>query len=122
MNLEKICKKYSSCLTEAESLAEEVIEAVCKMLQPLIGDIEGEIGWEEGGVDTLCFYSESHSILNRSNPDLISFEEVLESVFPDLEGHVFCPLGIYLTEKEAEAVKKLLKRGVSNGKKDQNKA
>ena len=108
--IEELSKKYVKDLVEIEELANEIGREIVKICKPVIKDIEYSLGWDEAGIDTLCFFSDSHSILHSSDKTISDFEKVIVEAFPILEGHIDCPFGILLLDKEIKKIKNRLKK------------
>jgi len=98
INYSRLCKEKKECLNK---IAKKIVETC----NPVIEDLNYSIGWEEG-MDTICFYSDSHNIIALENR--IGFEDIIRKTIPELECQIETPIGIWLTEKEVKKIKKLL--------------
>ena len=109
--LDKV-KAYLKHLELACSYAEDIAEELVKALKPIIPDIKYSIGWEEGGIDEICFYSKTRNIVAKSESEglTVSLRELIEEAIPELQGHVDTPFGVYLTKEEAEQAKSILSK------------
>jgi hypothetical protein len=115
-NIKELADEYIKLCKYTEKIASQIAQMIVEACKPIIKDMEYSIGWEEAGIDTICFYSETHSIkafiLNEIY-NRIKFTEIIKEIIPELEPHIGTPRGIYLTPEEAEELKKLLlKNGV----------
>jgi len=108
MILEHIERYLTYCLN-AEIEARIIAEKISKTIKKFIPDIDYSIGWIEGGIDTICFYSKKFDIANIKKDRKVMLEDVIGSVFPDLEHNIYCPYGIYITKNLARKIKKYLK-------------
>lgn len=94
-------------------LAERIAERIADVISKATGlKVEWSLGWEEGGVDAICFF-----IKEREKWD---WEEVkagklkwlflvLYEIFPELKGLHFyfdTPFGVWLTEEEIEKIRR----------------
>ena len=112
-NLNEMVKKYIETLIEIDNYAYIIIEKIAKICKPVIKDIKCSVGWEEGGIDTLCFYSNSHH-----KQRAVCFEDLITEVIPTLKGHVYCPFGFYLSKKEAQKIRELLIKEMNKNERD----
>ena len=109
--------KFEKELVEIDNELVEIrkrLNNIAKELAKNIGDVLGEnitysIGWEEGGIETICFYLE--------HPKRKRFVECfLANVFREVYGDKFkeikfeSPFGIYITKREAERIKERIKK------------
>ncbi|MHA1328380.1 MAG: hypothetical protein ACTSRH_13845 [Promethearchaeota archaeon] len=109
MILEHIERYLTYCLN-AEKEGYIIAEKISKAIRKFIPDIDYSIGWREGGIDTICFYSKKFNITNIKKDRQVMLEDVIGSVFPDLKHNIYCPYGIYITKNLARKIKKYLKR------------
>jgi hypothetical protein len=114
--IEDFISDYTTALTKATESGEVVCKILKRALKEIgIKDADWSLGWEEGGIDLLCFYSAKRSILGLSQNkninhtefanDYIRFEKIVPEVFPELKGHIETPFGLYLTKAEAKRLK-----------------
>lgn len=108
--IEKLIEDYTDAIIQVEMRGSKLARLICKTVKSVIPDIEWSLGWAEAGIDTICFWSDSHSINTADYRECVRFEDILASVFPELQDYIDTPFGIYLTEQEAEKVKTELKR------------
>ena len=104
MNINETIKDYLGSLQKAEISGRIIGEKICDAVREIIPDIKFSLGWEEAGIDTICFYSKEFS----SRIEGKHFDWIVGEVFPELEFHVDAPFGIRLTNEEAKLVKKKL--------------
>ena len=57
MGIEEIIRRYNQAIREARRWGEEIGKTLEEALRKVIPDIWYTIGWEEGGVDTICLWS-----------------------------------------------------------------
>jgi hypothetical protein len=80
-------------------------------LKKVIPDIEYSLGWEEAGVDTLCFQSANCSVSKKGfNKNNVGLDDIIVKFFPELQHHVETPFGVYLSPKEAKEVREAMRR------------
>ena len=59
--LQELAAAHVECYQLLSTIGKIIGESVCYRLKPLIPDITFSIGWEESGIDTICFYSKQFS-------------------------------------------------------------
>lgn len=100
----KMVNDYLEAIRRAQEAGEKLGELICETVKDIIPDIEFSLGWAEAGVDTLCFHSKSKKKWRE-----VPFDTVLREVFPELQFHIDTPYGVYLSQEEAEEIRKRLK-------------
>ena len=56
--MENLIKKYLDSLERAQEAGAKIAKRIADTLKPIILDIKWSLGWEEGGIDVICFYSD----------------------------------------------------------------
>ena len=100
-------RAYKKNLQETIKHAQKIAKNILRVLIKYDKTATYSIGWEEGGVDIICFYTRKKIMFNKKNKYL---EDVIISVFPELIGHVDCPFGYWLNEEMAGKIKKDLEK------------
>jgi len=100
-------------LRDALSVINDMIgRTICSCLSCIILDIDYSVGWEEAGVDTVCFYSKSRQLIRtKENKELIRLEDILDEVLGGCR--IETPFGIYVTSQEAEEIKAILRKAAN---------
>jgi hypothetical protein len=113
-NIKELADEYIKSCKYTEKIANQIAQMIVEACKPIIKDMKYSIGWQEAGIDTICFYSETHIIKPseiRSIEEKIRFIEVIQETFPELSelwAHIDTPWGFWLTKEEAEQIKQLL--------------
>ena len=113
MNLKKKIAEYKEYLAKATQIAHEIREMICKALHPIIPDLRYTVGWDEAGIDTICFWSDSHGWTFKR--PRIHLDDIIEEIFPELKYYIDTPFGVLLTPEEAEKARQLLAQLRDNG-------
>ena len=103
---------YNNAIQFAEEQGKKIGKMIADTLKPLIPDMTYSVGWAEGGVDLICFWSDENNICAIDPNDLRkyrSLEDIIREVFPELAESVDAH-GIYLPEDKAERAIELLKK------------
>lgn len=116
-DIKKEIENYNEGIAAASQGGANVIKLFVDALKPIIPDIEGNLGWAEAGIDTLCMYSRSHNVSFLTFPQiekLHRLEEAIETVFPTLKygnSHITLdtPFGVYLNDEEYKSAITALK-------------
>jgi hypothetical protein len=117
----RLIEDYLFSIKMIESVGHALGEKLVELLRPVIEDLTFHLGWEEEGIDTICFFSESHKegYLKKGDKFL---ETVIEEVFPELKLHLDTPFGIYLKGDEIQKVKRILEEWKVQEIKEKNEA
>lgn len=117
--IEAFITDYTTTLDKAAESGGKICRVLKNALKEIgIKNVTWSLGWEEGGIDQLCFFSEKRSSLwfsldmnlpyTKLTKDYVRFAKVVSEVFPDLSEHIETPFGLYLTMAEAEKLRKYL--------------
>jgi hypothetical protein len=103
----RLIEDYLFSIQMAEATGHALGEKLIELLKPVIKDLTFYLGWEEDGIDVICFFAESHSWdwINKE-----SLETVIVEVFPELKHHLKTPSGVYLGKREIWRVKRILEK------------
>ena len=104
---------YNNAIQFAEEQGKKIGKMIADTLKPLIPDITYSVGWAEGKVDEICFWSDENNICTIDPHDLSKYrplEDIIREVFPELAERIDAYHGIYLPEDKAERAKELLKK------------
>lgn len=112
MNLIELAHDYEKSVRAAEEAGGKLGEALIKIIEQVIPDIEFSLGWAEAGVDTLCFWSKSHSVsmIDIWSDKYTPMSDILEEYFPEI--NIDCPFGVYLTKDEERRLRTLLNKAM----------
>jgi len=99
---------YKNGIGNAVAAGHIIGEMICTAIEDIIPDIDYSLGWAEAGIDTICFWSNSHQVFTSDYENKVRFEELIIEVFPELEYNIDTPFGIYLDKDEAEQIKNKL--------------
>ena len=108
--IEKLIEDYRKAIFQTATRGKKLARLICKTVKGVIPDIEWSLGWAEAGIDTICFWSDSPSINAVDFRECVRLNDILTSVFPELQDYIDTPFGIYLTEQEAEKIRTELKQ------------
>lgn len=109
-------KQYKESISTTSIIGNKVVRRLVEAIKPIIPDIEGSLGWAEGGIDMVCLFSDSHSVFKVSGEDTL--DNLIEETFPEFndtkewydteEISVYTPFGVYLTPDEFDKIKNVL--------------
>lgn len=112
--LKNLVCQYDEDVKRVLDTARKLGSMLTEILREVVPDIVFSIGWEEGGVDSLCFYSRSKAVLGSDNKE-DDLELVLSEVFRKYcfggkspRFIIECPFGVYVTEDEAKRIEEIL--------------
>jgi len=112
MDILKLAEDYSRAVVATVEAGEKFGKALVGLLKPIIPDLRFTLGWEEGGIEVLCLWSDSRDVLTskvleKRAPLYIQLDRVLEPYFRDV--YIDCPFGVYVTEDEAKRIEAIIK-------------
>jgi len=103
----EVAEEYREAIIKADKVGRELAEMICEIIRPIIPDIDWSLGWAEAGIDTICFWSESRKNPRQWEEGMRFLDAVLSEVFEGIDFD--CPFGVWITEEEAEEIKRMLK-------------
>jgi len=118
VGVKELIGKYVDAVKRLSEAAKALAEALLEIIRKVVPDTDYSLGWAEAGINTICFYSDSHSDPNKviGIDDTMNacrkatmFLEVIWDTLPELRSCVDTPFGFWLTKEEAEKLKKLLR-------------
>ena len=113
MSLKSLVKKYLKSLQEVKKHGEEVCNVLVKNLREVIPDLECTLGWSEAGVDTICLWSDARDVRTLGIERAFKMKrlgKIIEDEMPELRGHLDTPYGVYVTDEEAERIRRILRK------------
>ncbi len=114
MDILKLAEEYSRAVVATIEAGEKFGKALVELLRPIIPDLRFTLGWEEGGIEELCLWSDSRGVfaIPAGEPFRIRLDDELESyfrgVFPS-DVYIDAPFGVYVTEDEAARIRAIIK-------------
>ena len=106
--LPELVDKYKDLCKQTEKAGTKIGKTICELLKPVIPDIRYSLGWEEKGINTICFWSKKGDVDDKEH--YYRLMEVIEEAFPELEGYIDTPFGVYLTKEDVKKIKEIFKR------------
>jgi len=112
MKFEELLQQSNTLLKKVEKINERIAKIIVKELKDIIPDLKWSIGWAEAGIETICFYSDSHNVVSGYGPECSLFDWVIEEALPEFSQSltIICPYGVYLAKEEAQSVRERLKK------------
>ena len=110
--LDKMFEDYNEICSQAVEKAKDIGDYLVSKLKPVLPDLTYSVGWEEDEINIICFNSNSHSFpykRNKRKSKYYYFSDIIPDIIPKALYHIDDPFGIYLNEKEAEKIKRILK-------------
>jgi len=104
MDILKLAEGYSRAVMATVEAGEKFGKALVELLKPVIPDLRFTLGWEEGGVEELCLWSDSRNVskILDGAPFGISLNDGLRSYFHTV--YIDCPHGVYVSKYEAKRI------------------
>jgi len=124
-NIVEQIRQANKLLYEYVSIAVSIAQQITDVVKKATGiELTWSLGWEEAGLETICFELEDAELKRRKNEELkalknkgesgyVSFTDVLYEVFEGMRKSFLqfdCPFGVPLTIEEAEKIRKALKK------------
>ncbi len=104
--------EYRTLLEKVDVCGEKLCNEFKKALEPIIPDIDVQLGGIAMGSNCISFDSPSHSYRSdiRKLDDSFVFDNVFSEVFPELYYLVNTDFGMYLSTDEVDKVREALKK------------
>ena len=99
-------EEYERCIEEATSYGVKIARKILKVLRKYDKTASYSIGWAEGGVDTICFYTRKNYAI-RTGDEYLGY--VIEEAIPELKNYVDCPFGFWVDKETAKKIREELK-------------
>ena len=121
MNFRELCEEYRDSIIKARKAQSKLGELIANTLKDIIPDIEYALGWN---IDTLYFRSDLFASRKDDNEHIPLDELIDDFIYSDILGQskqeqlgkydrvffIDCMKGIYLTDEEAEEIRKRLNK------------
>jgi len=109
--IRKLLMQADKLLLGYSVVAQTVAMVISELINEVTGlDVRWDLGREEAGINTICFYCKGRGVLDvREKDGMVSLCEVLSDLFAGLVCvKVDTPYGVYLTKEEAGRIREAL--------------